>query len=211
MAGQIAATKGNLIQRKKALGLASNGYELMDRKRNILIGEMMRLVDEVKKLRDQIETAYSTGYFLLQQANISAGVISHIASQVPVEREIQLTYRSVMGVEIPQVIYTPKEKYELVYSLEESNSMIDDAYIQFQKIKELTMVLAEVDNAVARLATAISKTQKRANALKNVVIPRYTEEIRNISDSLDEKEREEFSRLKVIKANKEKQRMKEVA
>ena len=95
MAGQIAATKGNLIQRKKALGLASNGYELMDRKRNILIGEMMRLVDEVKKLRDQIETAYSTGYFLLQQANISAGVISHIASQVPVEREIQLTYRSV--------------------------------------------------------------------------------------------------------------------
>ena len=67
MAGQIAATKGNLIQRKKALGLASNGYELMDRKRNILIGEMMRLVDEVKKLRDQIETAYSTGYFLLQQ------------------------------------------------------------------------------------------------------------------------------------------------
>lgn len=203
MAGQIAATKGNLIQRKKALGLASNGYELMDRKRNILIGEMMRLVDEVKKLRDQIETAYSTGYFLLQQANISAGVISHIASQVPVEREIQLTYRSVMGVAIPQVIYTPKEKYELVYSLEESNSMIDDAYIQFQKIKELTMVLAEVDNAVARLATAISKTQKRANALKNVVIPRYTEEIRNISDSLDEKEREEFSRMKVIKTQKE--------
>lgn len=203
MAGQIAATKGNLIQRKKALGLASNGYELMDRKRNILIGEMMRLVDEVKNLRDQIETAYSTGYFLLQQANISAGVISHIASQVPVEREIQLTYRSVMGVEIPQVIYAPKEKYELVYSLEESNSMIDDAYIQFQKIKELTMVLAEVDNAVARLATAISKTQKRANALKNVVIPRYTEEIRNISDSLDEKEREEFSRMKVIKTQKE--------
>ena len=203
MAGQIAATKGNLIQRKKALALATSGYDLMDRKRNILIGEMMRLVDEVKKLRDQIETAYSTGYFLLQRANISSGVISRIASQVPVEKEIQLTYRSVMGVEIPQVIYHKKEEYELVYSLEESNSMIDDAYIQFQKIKELTMVLAEVDNAVTRLATAISKTQKRANALKNVVIPRYTSEIRMISDSLDEKEREEFSRMKVIKTKKE--------
>ena len=202
MAGQIAATKGNLIQRKKALALATSGYDLMDRKRNILIGEMMRLVDEVKKLRDQIETAYSTGYFLLQRANISSGVISRIASQVPVEKEIQLTYRSVMGVEIPQVIYHKKEEYELVYSLEESNSMIDDAYIQFQKIKELTMVLAEVDNAVTRLATAISKTQKRANALKNVVIPRYTSEIRMISDYLDEKEREEFSRMKVIKTQK---------
>ena len=188
MATQIAATKGNLIQRKKALALASNGYELMDRKRNILIGEMMRLVDEVKKLRDEITDAYSTGYFLLQQANISTGVISRIASEVPVEKGIQLTYRSVMGVEIPDIIYKPKEKYELVYGIEESNSLIDDAYIQFQKIKDLTMVLAEIDNSVSRLATAISKTQKRANALKNVVIPRYESEIKMISDSLDEKE-----------------------
>lgn len=203
MATQIAATKGNLIQRKKALALASNGYELMDRKRNILIGEMMRLVDEVKKLRDEITDAYSTGYFLLQQANISTGVISRIASEVPVEKGIQLTYRSVMGVEIPDIIYKPKEKYELVYGIEESNSLIDDAYIQFQKIKDLTMVLAEIDNSVSRLATAISKTQKRANALKNVVIPRYESEIKMISDSLDEKEREEFSRMKVIKAQKE--------
>ena len=203
MATQIAATKGNLIQRKKALALASNGYELMDRKRNILIGEMMRLVDEVKKLRDEITDAYSTGYFLLQQANISTGVISRIASEVPVEKGIQLTYRSVMGVEIPDIIYKPKEKYELVYGIEESNSLIDDAYIQFQKVKDLTMVLAEIDNSVSRLATAISKTQKRANALKNVVIPRYESEIKMISDSLDEKEREEFSRMKVIKAQKE--------
>lgn len=203
MATQIAATKGNLIQRKKALALASNGYELMDRKRNILIGEMMRLVDEVKKLRDEITDAYSTGYFLLQQANISTGVISRIASEVPIEKGIQLTYRSVMGVEIPDIIYEPKKTYELVYGLEESNSLIDDAYIQFQKIKDLTMVLAEIDNSVSRLATAISKTQKRANALKNVVIPRYESEIKMISDSLDEKEREEFSRMKVIKAQKE--------
>ena len=65
------------------------------------------------------------------------------------------------------------------------------------------MVLAEVDNAVYRLANAISKTQKRANALKNVLIPRYTNTIRFINDSLDEKEREEFSRMKVIKASKE--------
>lgn len=203
MSAQIAATKGNLIQRKKALALAANGYELMDRKRNILIGEMMRLVDEVKKLRDEITEAYSLGYFLLQQANISSGVISRIASEVPVEHGIRLTYRSVMGVEIPQVIYEEKKEFELVYGLAETNSTIDDAYIQFQKIRNLTMILAEVDSAVSRLATAISKTQKRANALKNVVIPRYASEIRMISDSLDEKEREEFSRMKVIKTQKE--------
>ncbi len=206
MAVQIAATKGNLIRMKRSLTLAQNGYDLMDRKRNILISEMMKLVDKVKMLRDQITEAYSEGYYLLQQANIYSGVISNISDEIPVETGIKLTYRSVMGVEVPQVIYTPEKKEDMVipYGLEETNSRIDEAYLQFQKVKQLTMVLAEVDNAVYRLAANISKTQKRANALKNVVIPRYTEQIKIISDSLDEKDREEFSRLKIIKANKEK-------
>lgn len=205
MATQIAATKGNLIRMKKSLALAKSGYDLMDRKRNILVSEMMQLVDKVKMLRDEITQAYSTGYYLLQQANIYSGVIQNVAQEIPVETGIKLTYRSVMGVEVPNVIYEKKELEELPYGLEESNSKIDEAYLQFQKVKELTMVLAEVDNAVYRLANAISKTQKRANALKNVVIPRYTNTIRFINDSLDEKEREEFSRMKVIKASKEQQ------
>lgn len=203
MAAQVAATKGNLIRMKRALALANSGYELMDRKRNILVSEMMQLVDKVKLLRDEITQAYSTGYYLLQQANIYSGVIQRIASEIPVEKNIQLTYRSVMGVEVPNVIFHEDENHEIAYGLEETNSKIDEAYLQFQKVKELTMVLAEVDNAVYRLANAISKTQKRANALKNVVIPRYTNTIRFINDSLDEKEREEFSRMKVIKAGKE--------
>lgn len=203
MAVQVAATKGNLIRMKRSLALAKSGYDLMDRKRNILVSEMMQLVDKVKMLRDEITQAYSTGYYLLQQANIYSGVIQRIASEIPVETYIQLTYRSVMGVEVPNVIYEKPDNLELAYGLEESNSKIDEAYLQFQKVKELTMVLAEVDNAVYRLANAISKTQKRANALKNVVIPRYTNTIRFINDSLDEKEREEFSRMKVIKASKE--------
>ena len=68
-----------------------------------------------------------------------------------------------------------------------------------------TVLSAEVDNTVYRLAHAISTTQKRANALKNIVIPRYEEQIRTMTADLEEKEREEFSRMKVIKANKEKQ------
>lgn len=64
-------------------------------------------------------------------------------------------------------------------------------------------MLAEVDNSIYRLANAISKTQKRANALKNVVIPRYQSSIKEMTESLEEKEREEFSRMKVIKAQKE--------
>lgn len=202
---QVVATKGNLIQVRKSLALSKNGYQLMDRKRNILIREMMMLVAKVKMLRQEIADAYNLGYYLLQQANLSSGVITSLAEEIKVENTIHLTYRSVMGVEIPNVIYTPPTEIEIPYGLEHSNSRIDEAFLQFQKIKELTMILAEVDNSVYRLANAISKTQKRANALKNVVIPRFEGQIKLISNVLEEREREEFSRMKVIKAQKEHQ------
>lgn len=67
---------------------------------------------------------------------------------------------------------------------------------------ELTAVLAEVENSVYRLADAIKKTQKRANALKNVMIPKFEATVKFITEALEEKEREEFSRLKVIKSQK---------
>ena len=188
------------MKAKKSLALAQNGYELMDRKRNILIREMMSEVAEVKKLRDEISEAYATGYYLLQRANIYGGVISNVVSEIPPENHIEVTYRSVMGVEVPKVLYHAPEKQEVPYGLSESSSLIDEAYLQFQKVKEITMTLAEVDNTVYRLAHAISSTQKRANALKNIVIPRYEAEIHRMSADLEEKEREEFSRMKSIKA-----------
>ena len=80
--------------------------------------------------------------------------------------------------------------------------MLDDAYSKFNEVKRLTAELAEVENSVYRLADAIKKTQKRANALKNIMIPRFEETVKFITDALEEKEREEFSRLKVIKKQK---------
>lgn len=205
MAEQVFATKGNLIQVKKSLALAKTGFDLMDRKRNILIREMMALVDKVKMMRNEITDAYALGYYYLQQANISTGVISNIAAQVKVEEQVTITYRSVMGVEVPNVIYEPDKDMKLEYGLVETNSRVDEAYVQFQKVKELTMVLAEVDNSVYRLASAIRKTQKRANALKNIVIPNFENTVKFITEALEEKEREDFSRMKVIKSQKEKE------
>lgn len=203
MENKVFPTKGNLIASKKSLSLARMGYDLLDRKRNVLIREMMMLVDKVKLLREEITQAYATAYYLLQQANISTGVISDIASSVHVETGVHVTYRSVMGIEVPSVAIDPSP-IKMEYGFDESNSRVDEAYIQFHRVKELTVVLAEVDNSVYRLANAIRKTQKRANALKNISIPNLEATVKFISDSLEEKEREEFSRLKVIKANKEK-------
>jgi V/A-type H+-transporting ATPase subunit D len=106
-----------------------------------------------------------------------------------------------MGVEIPMVSLAESNP-PIPFGLKTSNSMLDEAYLKFGEVKRLTAELAEVENSVYRLADSIKKTQKRANALKNIMIPRFEETVKFISDSLEEKDREDFSRLKVIKAQK---------
>ncbi len=201
MATQIFATKGNLISTKKTLALAKLGYELLDRKRNILIREMMLLTDEAKSLRGSIEETYQVAYSALQLANITMGIISPIADNIPVEESISVTVKSVMGVELPRITMN-KQDSKIRYGFMQTNTQLDKAYIAFNKVKEITVVLAQVENSIYRLAVAIRKTQRRANALKNIIIPNSEETVKFITNALDEKDREEFSRLKVIKVQK---------
>lgn len=201
MADQVFPTKGNLINTKKSLDLAKIGFELLDRKRNIIVREMMLLIDRAAAIQTQIDSCYDEAYQALQRANVAHGLCSDIAESVPVERGLSLTARSVMGVEIPLVSLEP-QPLELHYGFMFTSSLVDEAYIKFDRVKKLTAELAEVENSVYRLATAVNKTQKRANALKNIIIPRLTGTVKYITDSLEEKEREDFSRLKVIKTQK---------
>ncbi|WP_124100829.1 V-type ATP synthase subunit D [Ruminococcus sp. Marseille-P6503] len=198
---QVFPTKGNLIASKKALQLAALGYELLDRKRNILIRELMGLVDKAGELRASIEETYVEAYAALQLANISLGLVTPYAECVPIEKGLEITSRSVMGVELPQ-IRLEERPLKVTYGFSQTTSQLDKAFIAFDKVKKKTVLLAEVENSIYRLSAAIKKTQRRANALQNIIIPRNQAVVKFISDSLDEKEREEFSRLKVIKASK---------
>lgn len=201
MAEQIFPTKGNLIKAKRSLRQAKMGYELMDRKRNILIREMVELTGEAKSIRGTINDTYTNAYKALQRANISMGVVSDIADSFPVDNSIQMSIRSVMGVELPKLSHDESE-FAARYGMHRTNSSFDAAFISFNKAKELTVRLAEIENSIYRLAVAIKKTQKRANALKNIMIPKFDNTVRFIANALEEKEREEFSRQKVIKKAK---------
>ena len=193
-------TKGNLILAKNSLALANQGYELMDKKRNILIRE---LIDQAKDIQEQIDSTFTHAYKCLQHANIEHGIslVSQLAYTVPIEDSIKIKSRSIMGTEIPLVDYTPDEN-QPTYSFSTTDESIDRAREAFRKVKELTIKLSMIENAAYRLATNIKKTQKRANALKNITIPTYTTLVSSISNALEEKEREEFTRLKVIKQRK---------
>ena len=198
-------TKGNLMRAKNSLVLARMGYGLMDKKRNILIRELMGLIDEAKDIQEEIDKTFTYAYQCLQRANIQHGIskVEELAYTVPIEDSIQIQTRSIMGTEIPHVKYDAHEN-QLTYAMDGTFESIDVAREAFRQVKDLTIKLSMVENAAYRLATSIKKTQKRANALKNITIPTYTGLVYKISNELEEKEREEFTRLKVIKRMKQK-------
>ena len=198
-------TKGNLILAKNSLALARQGYELMDKKRNILIREMMDLIDQAKDIQSQIDVTFREAYAALQIANMESGIsyIQSISYTVPEEESIRIKTRSIMGVEIPLVESDPSGQNP-TYAFYTTKESLDKARIAFEKVKALTIRLSMVENSAYRLAVAIKKTQKRANALKNITIPHYVQLSKDISDALEEKEREEFTRLKVIKRMQQK-------
>lgn len=204
MSVQTVPTKGNLLAAKKSLALSKNGFELLDRKRNILIHEMMGLMGRASNIQNKIDDTYAQAYQALQMANITLGICSELSKTVPLDNSLNVAYRSVMGVEIPMISIGESSDMLVPYGLNSTNIMMDRAFLKFNEVKQLTAELAEVENSVYRLADAIKKTQKRANALKNIMIPRFEETVKFITDSLEEKEREEFSRLKIIKRQKEK-------
>lgn len=195
---QIFPTKGNLLAIKKSNQLATLGSDLMARKRNILIREMMLLLDDVKTLRNEISLVYKKAYQALQEANITLGFINDIARAIPIDNGLDISFKSVMGVEIPKVHYE-KTQIKLKYGIALTNTKFDYAFKMFQKVRDLTILLAEVDNSVFRLADATRKASKRENALKNIVIPEFEYQIKFISDTLEEKEREDLTRKKLIK------------
>lgn len=201
----MVPTKGNLIIAKNTLALSKMGYGLLDKKRNILIREMMNLIDAAKALQSKIESTFANAYSALEQANIDIGIetVEKIGYAMETEDSLEIKFRSVMGVEIP-IVMLDEQPIKPDYGMKNTGSALDEAVVSFVKVKYLTRQLAQIETSVYRLADSIKKTQKRANALKNIMIPRYEEETKNIQNALDEKEREEFSRLKVIKSQKEK-------
>jgi len=197
----MAPTKANLIKAKSLLGFSSKGFDLLDKKRNVLIREMMGLIDRAGSIQKEIKNVYKEAYEALRFANVTLGVstVEEIAISIPNSEDYQVLLTSVMGVEIPEVRYK-KDPFQVSYGFFRTNAALDTAVRKFRKVRFLTYELAEVETKVYKLAMEIRKTQKRANALEKIQIPKYRALVKKIEDTLEEKEREDFFRLKRVKS-----------
>jgi V/A-type H+-transporting ATPase subunit D len=185
---------------KGELSFAKEGFELLDQKKTILLGELLSVIGKAKQAEKDIRELLREAYVALENAILREGVsrMEDIASMVNIETEITVHYKKVMGVSIPVVDSNIKEP-KLHYSLLNTSPWIDQSVQQFRKVLDLVSQLAQLRISVLRLAKEIKSTIRKVNALEKISIPDYKETIAYIVERLEEAEREAFSTLKVLK------------
>lgn len=200
----IFPTKGNLLNLKRSLSLSKMGHNLLGRKKQVLLREMMRMVASVNKIKTEIDTCFFDAYSALIKTNTTLGLRTcyEIAQSTSADSSLKIQQTSLMGVELISVDFG-QDRSKCQYYLTGTDSQLDATVVLFNKLKQKLAMLAELEHNIYRLTLSIKKTEKRTNALKNLVIPKFEENLKYISDVLEEHEREEFSHLKVIKRNKE--------
>ena len=120
-------TKGNLMRARNSLKLARQGYDLMDKKRNILIRELTAYTEEAREIQEVINETYRKAYASLQKANMQMGIenVQTIAETLPVDMSIEVKTRSVMGTEIPLVRYDAEQNLRPAYAFFRTRDSLD--------------------------------------------------------------------------------------
>jgi V/A-type H+/Na+-transporting ATPase subunit D len=202
----IPPTRSNLIRIKQDLQFARQGYEILDRKREVLTTELIRVAHDAEVLQEQVWKLLANAYRALERAQLTLGSehVEWAALAASKTVDIHLKFRGVMGVPVPQ-IEARGEPQEMLYSLGDTNAALDEASAAFREVLIRIPQLSELTTSVWRLAGELRKTQRRVNALQYIFIPQYEETVIFIVSSLEEREREETFRLKLLKqrANRE--------
>ncbi|MHB1356613.1 MAG: V-type ATP synthase subunit D [Anaerolineae bacterium] len=198
---KMAATRSNLITVKQQLALARDGYRLLDRKREVLIMEIMRIINQAEEVQRRVEAQFQQAYSVLQEARAAMGTerVMRFAVSHTGDIDVHITPRSIMGVVVPDVNIRIPET-QLPYGFGDTSVVLDRAQREWASVLGLMGPLADRVTTVWRLAMELKRTQRRVNALESVFIPAYEETVRYIEETLEEKDREDLFRLKRAKA-----------
>lgn len=199
---KMPPTKSNLFKLQSELKFARDGYELMDRKREVLIMEMMQVIHGIANLQRRLDEALKKAYGSFYDAYVEMGSEeierAGYACQEPLE--IAMKEHTVMGVMLPELsLKKAPEKLEI--GLLGTSASFDRALESFSGVMPLLLEYAKASLTLTRLAKEVQKTQRRVNALENITIPNAEDTIKFISESLEEGERQSFFQRKKVKMN----------
>ena len=201
----VSPTRMELLRLRRREQLAVKGHDLLREKRDALIAEFLDVVGEVRDARmvaeENLKEAFE--YLIIAQAGLGVEEVRQLSLMTAREIPMDFSMRSIMGVNVP-IIELPedlsREVTERGYGLMDSSSAVDSCAKRFEEALAKIIKLAELEEAVRNLAGEVEKTKRRVNALEYVMIPRLKTTRKYIQMRLEEMERENFTRLKKIKA-----------
>ncbi|MDQ1276313.1 MAG: V/A-type H+/Na+-transporting ATPase subunit [Euryarchaeota archaeon] len=204
MALDVKPTRSELIQLKNRIKLSERGHKLLKMKRDGLILEFFKILNEARNVRTELDAAYERSREKISLASAVNGVVevrstAFTAKESP---EISLSGKNIMGVVVPKISSTGVRKpmYERGYGIIGTNSYIDEAADSYEDLVEKIIAAAELETAMKRLLDEIEKTKRRVNALEFKIIPELIAAMKYIRFMLEEMERENTFRLKRVKA-----------
>jgi V/A-type H+-transporting ATPase subunit D len=205
----VAATKIELLKFKRSSQVASMVRKILDDKRKVLLKNIEEMITEASKARGGIWEPLQDVYKSVNEAYLTLGTntVDSVAQAAPAVMEVDMKIRRVVDVKIPALTVIEKDTKSMPYGFADTNSSIDRASKQIKEMLPKICKAAEYENSIFSLAKALEKTQKLLNALENVIIPQYQSKIKFILATLEEREREEFARLKKVKAAIEKRKI----
>jgi V/A-type H+-transporting ATPase subunit D len=200
----VNPTRMELLKLKSKLKLAKKGHRLLKEKRDALIMEFFAVLDEARGVRKRAEEELAEAFRALILAQATLGIIKVTQASLAVKAAagMRMESRSIMGVKVPVIMLkeTTRDLLERGYGLVDTSSQLDEAAGRFERALNVVVELAEIEKSIRLLAEEIESTKRRVNALENVVIPRVGATVKYIEMRLDEMERENFFKLKRIKA-----------
>lgn len=204
MALDVKPTRSELIQLKKRIQLSERGYKLLKMKRDGLILEFFKILNEARNVRTELDAAYLRAEEKINLASAVNGMVAvrSVAFTAKESPAISLSGKNIMGVVVPKISSTGVKKtlLERGYGIIGTNSYIDETADAYEDLVEKIITAAELETTMKRLLDEIEKTKRRVNALEFKVIPELTAAMKYIRFALEEMERENTFRLKRVKA-----------
>ena len=203
----INPTRMELLKLKDREKLAVKGHSLLKEKRNALIMEFFNILERVKGSREGVEATLQEAYKDLSDAQMVMGDLAVTKSAMSVKESVsvEIESRSVMGVVVPLIESEigQKNMVQRGYGFLETSVKLDEAASKFEESIKLIIELAEIEKTIMLLAIEIESTKRRVNALEHIIIPKLENTVKYIEMRLEEMERENFVRLKMIKKTME--------
>lgn len=198
-----APTKANLIAAKDQLALLNTGLDILDKSRKALISAHDSKIKQRDELNKEVNQSINTVRHNFKKAKVTMGEskLADISALIPLDDSIILKESEFMQTKVYDIEFTPS-KLSLSYSFYETNDTFDKAVLSFNELKAKILRLAELDTTINNLSRQIKKTSKKVNSLEKVQIPKLEDRIKEISSLIEEKEREEFSKTKMVKDKK---------